>query len=90
MFGDQRVGRSERNELEIEILLARRQGGDQQSREVDVMTDGGARGLVDSRAATFQDQRKEERVAGEAAQIATAGEGATDAMGLGLLISAES
>ena len=46
------------------------------------MTDGGARGLVDSRAATFQDQRKEERVAGEAAQIAMAGEGATDAMGL--------
>ena len=90
MFGNQRGGRSERDELEIEILLARRQGGDQQSREIDVMTDGGARGLVDSRAATFQDQRKEERVAGEAAQIATAGEGATDAMGLGLLISAES
>ena len=73
VFGDQRVGRGERGELEVEILRARRQGGEEQSREVDVVTDGGACGLVDSRAAPFQDQRKEQRVAGEAAQIATAG-----------------
>ncbi len=90
VFDDQRVRRRERGELEVEILRARRQRGEEQPREVDVMTDGGASALVDSGAAALQDQRKEERVAGEAAQIATAGEGATDAMGLGLLISAES
>ena len=82
VFGDQRIGRGERGELEVEILVARRQGGDEQPREVDVVTDGRPRSLVDPGAAPFQDQRKEERIAGEAAQIATAGEGATDAMGV--------
>jgi hypothetical protein len=48
VFSDQRVGRGERGELEVEILRARRQGGEEQPREVDVMTDGGACGLVDS------------------------------------------
>ena len=81
-MSDQRFGWGERDELEVEILRAGRQGGKEQPREVDVMTDGGACGLVDSRAAPFQDQGEKERVAGEAAQIAMAGEGATGAMGL--------
>jgi len=48
VFSDQRVGRGERGELEVEILRARRQGGEEQPSEVDVVTDGCPRGLVDS------------------------------------------
>jgi len=60
VFSDQRFGWGERDELEVEILRAGRQGGKEQPREVDVMTDGGACGLVDSWTPAFQGVSRKE------------------------------